>query len=198
MGDSRKWGLEQQEIEDGDFTETNQFDGLTHRDMVAKLAKPGADIIESLTAPRADLWHHVTGVVTEAGELLTFTGAENLVEELGDMEFYLCGVYINLQIDRAGPQVLPNQQADMGALMFWSTELLDATKKVTIYAQEPDVPRFTAILMNLEQELEKLRRSQQISRDDTLAANMSKLFQRYPGFVYNDVKAKERADKTTH
>lgn len=78
--------------------------------MVAGLKKPGSAIIETLTAERADLLHMTVGVAGEAGELLDAIkktviynkeiDRENVIEELGDLEFYMEGVRQNLGITR--------------------------------------------------------------------------------------------------
>lgn len=78
--------------------------------MVNTLAKPGKDIVNNLTEKMADLWHHATGVSGEAGELLDAVkkGAiynkpldrVNIIEELGDLEFYMEGIRQNLNISR--------------------------------------------------------------------------------------------------
>ncbi len=80
----------------------------SHEAMVRDLRKPGDQINAMLTPARVDLWHAVTGVVTEAGELMDAVkkiviynkepDGANLREELGDLEFYLeqtrqaCGI----------------------------------------------------------------------------------------------------------
>ena len=71
-------------------------------DMVRGLAKPGQEIMFSLTPDRAHLLHMAVGVSGEAGELLDAVkkyviynkrlDRVNLVEEIGDIEFYLEGV----------------------------------------------------------------------------------------------------------
>lgn len=83
---------------------------LDHMDMVETLAKPGLAILESLTPEKCNLWHHMTGVSTEVGELFDAVKKfviynkefdyENALEELGDIEFYLAGIYRALLINR--------------------------------------------------------------------------------------------------
>lgn len=83
---------------------------ITHSEMVSVLVKPGQDIIDSLTPQKADLWHMGTGVSGEAGELLDAIkkhviynkpiDIENVIEELGDLEFYMEGIRQNLGITR--------------------------------------------------------------------------------------------------
>lgn len=80
------------------------------RAMVAALVKPGADIIRSLTPGRANALHMAVGVSGEAGELLDAVkkwviydkpvDRANVVEELGDLEFYMEGLRSELGITR--------------------------------------------------------------------------------------------------
>lgn len=83
---------------------------ITYGEMVRKLAKSGLDISEELTASDAHLVHMAMGVSGEAGEILDAIkkGAiyrkpydmENLIEELGDIEFYLEGLRQGLAVSR--------------------------------------------------------------------------------------------------
>jgi NTP pyrophosphatase (non-canonical NTP hydrolase) len=78
--------------------------------MVSVLAKPGAVIAASLTAEMAHLIHMAIGVAGEAGELLDAVKKAaiylkpidrmNVVEELGDLEFYMEGLRQGLDITR--------------------------------------------------------------------------------------------------
>lgn len=75
---------------------------VDYADMVRKLNKPGQDIIDSLTPEKAQLLHMACGVAGEGGELLDAIkkhviygkpiDIENVVEELGDLEFFMEGV----------------------------------------------------------------------------------------------------------
>lgn len=83
---------------------------ITHSEMVSILVKPGQDIIQTLTPQKADLLHMTIGVSGESGELLDAVkkhiiynkplDLENVIEELGDLEFYLEGIRQNLNITR--------------------------------------------------------------------------------------------------
>jgi NTP pyrophosphatase (non-canonical NTP hydrolase) len=78
--------------------------------MIAALAKPGVDILATLTPEKAHIVHMVLGVSGEAGELLDAIkkaaiynkplDRENVVEELGDLEFYMEGLRQGLGITR--------------------------------------------------------------------------------------------------
>lgn len=83
---------------------------IVHSDMVAALAKPGADIVASLTPEKAHLLHMAVGIAGEAGELLDAIkkavvynkplDLENVVEELGDLEFYMEGLRQGVNVTR--------------------------------------------------------------------------------------------------
>lgn len=81
-----------------------------HSELVRALVKPGADIIWNLTPTSAHLLHMAVGVSGEAGELLDAVkkaaiyvkpiDRENVIEELGDLEFYMEGLRQGLSITR--------------------------------------------------------------------------------------------------
>lgn len=82
-----------------------------YAEMVDKLVKPGEFILKALTPERCNLWHMATGVSGEAGELSDAVkrwtiynkplDLANVVEEMGDLEFYLQGIRSALGISRA-------------------------------------------------------------------------------------------------
>lgn len=90
--------------------ETEFMSTPTYADMVKALAKPGQDIVRALLPRQAHLLHMVIGISGEAGELLDAVkksaiyrkplDRENVVEELGDLEFYMEGLRQGLGITR--------------------------------------------------------------------------------------------------
>ena len=80
----------------------------TFKQLAADLSKPGDEIAALMTAQEAHLWHMATGVSGEAGELLDAVkksvvykkplDRENVVEELGDLRFYMAGLMNALNI----------------------------------------------------------------------------------------------------
>lgn len=82
-----------------------------HKDMVTALKKSGVLILSSLTPTKCDAIHMTMGVSGEAGELLDAVkkwtmyekdmDRENVLEELGDLEFFLEGLRQTLGISRA-------------------------------------------------------------------------------------------------
>lgn len=81
-----------------------------HANMVEALVKPGADIIAEMTPAKANNIHMAIGITGEAGELLDAVkkecmynkviDVENVIEELGDLEFYMEGLRQSLAITR--------------------------------------------------------------------------------------------------
>lgn len=82
----------------------------SHGEMVRALAKPGESILQEMTPEQAHLLHMAVGIAGEAGELLDAIkkhviyqkplDIEHVMEELGDIEFYLEGLRQGAGIDR--------------------------------------------------------------------------------------------------
>ena len=82
--------------------EVNTEAPVNYSHMVSMLAKPGRDIVEELNADKAHALHMAVGISGEAGELLDAIKKHviygkpmdwvNVVEELGDLEFYMEGL----------------------------------------------------------------------------------------------------------
>ena len=81
-----------------------------HQQMVATLSKDGSEIISSLTPQGAHLWHMASALCGEAGELFDAIkksviyeqdlDMNNVIEEIGDIEFYLEGLRASLGLTR--------------------------------------------------------------------------------------------------
>jgi NTP pyrophosphatase (non-canonical NTP hydrolase) len=76
-----------------------------------------------------------------------------------------------------------------------SGELLDAIKKAVIYRKPLDRANVVEELGDLEFYMEGLRQGLQITREETLSANVEKLGKRYEGLTYTNQAAITRADK---
>ena len=74
----------------------------THPELVQALAKPGLEILHSMSAKDAHLMHMAMGIAGEAGEIIDAVkkaviyrkelDRENLIEELGDVQFFCEGI----------------------------------------------------------------------------------------------------------
>lgn len=83
---------------------------ITHSELVTALVKPADQIADNMTADEADLIHAIMGISGESGELLDAIkkhviykkalDRDNVVEELGDMEFYMEQLRQRLDISR--------------------------------------------------------------------------------------------------
>lgn len=83
---------------------------MKHSEMVSALKKSPIEIVYEMTGDKADLIHMVMGISGEAGELLDAVKKhamynkpldfENVIEELGDLEFYMEGLRQCLGITR--------------------------------------------------------------------------------------------------
>jgi len=82
---------------------TNETENpIEYQTMVGRLAKDGELILEEMTPLRCHLDHMAMGIAGEAGEVLDLIkkttkynkplDREKLIEELGDLEFYLEGL----------------------------------------------------------------------------------------------------------
>ena len=84
--------------------------GIHHPDLVAALVKDPDQLLADLTPESAHMLHMAVGVSGEAGELLDAVkrhaiynrpiDLDNVIEELGDLEFYMEGIRQSLSISR--------------------------------------------------------------------------------------------------
>ena len=82
---------------------------ITHAQLVSALAKPGAQIAYDMQADEAHLAHMALGVAGEAGEVVDIIkkhviyhkdlNYNKLIEELGDLFFYIQGICQALGVD---------------------------------------------------------------------------------------------------
>ncbi len=93
------------------FDETTAAEvAAAHDTMVSRLAKAPHLIIETLTDDGVDMLHAAVGISGEAGELLDAVkkaviynkplDRENVIEELGDLEFYMAQLRQRLGVTR--------------------------------------------------------------------------------------------------
>lgn len=182
--------------------------------LVASLAKPGQDIVDTLNADKAHLLHMTIGVCGEAGELLyalnewmrtNVLHAENALEESGDILFYIEGMresfgYTQEDMLAAMPQ---KQQLrdNVDALIlgvqisYISADVLDQVKKHVIYNKDLDIARIGASLYSIEHLVASVLGGMGYTREDALQYNIAKLGKRYSTGTYSDQAAQDRADK---
>lgn len=188
---------------------------IEHPEMVRVLAKSGDVIASEMSGFEAHLLHMAVGISGEAAELMDAyaTSTEfnkpldivNILEELGDLEFYIEGFRQGLEIDRVAVRANEGEpyQSNHTHENAWmcvilniaAGELLDLTKKMVIYKKTIEITEFTRILGKIDRILGHIRTCHDFTLSDVLDANIAKLGKRYEGFKYSDSAAQTRADK---
>jgi hypothetical protein len=171
--------------------------------MVRKLSKQGNLIAQSLTPQKAAAWHHSSCLMGEAGELLEGLGDhENIIEELGDLEFYMeglrdaIGISFETVIESISEMRTVCRLGYIEGIVVESCKVFDATKKWIIYEQDLNRAKLTEAMARYEFYMACFRGSRDISRIEVLAANQTKLAKRYgANFEYTNAAAQKRADK---
>ena len=189
---------------------------INYSDMVSQLAKSGSDIIDQLNPSSAHLLHMAVGISGESSELLeaildvesfNHVDEENLMEELGDIEFYIEGLRQGVGLERH--DTINYQSTDfsyhgvsfLGATLDFARlslnagKLLDDIKKMAIYVKPIDIDSVVRNLTEIELCLESIRQHFGILYYDCLEHNVEKLGKRYEGHNYSNEQAHERADK---
>lgn len=129
-----------------------------HYQMVANLKKDPEAILATLTPAKVDLWHMATGVATEAGELLdaikkhTIYGkpldVENVIEELGDLRFYMKGLFLILRLTEDQVDAYNMQKLSKGKNARYAQGYSDAAAIARSDKEQPSVPNETKVLRN--------------------------------------------------
>jgi len=184
------------------------FDRTTYNAMVATLAKPGEVIISQLTPQRAHMWHMATGIMGEATELLTAyenRDRANMLEEMGDGEFYFEGLcqaistFIPAQIPALPNNLWDGVGACATALVVAAGEILDISKKIIIYNDDSRINALKSEMQVYRRRLDALYQLTGINQEEALLHNEQKLTKgskaRYKDGVYSDEAAQKRADK---
>jgi hypothetical protein len=176
-----------------------------HAHMVSVLAKSGADIFASLTSVNCHLLHMAVGISGEAGEVLECVcspngvDVANLVEELGDIEFYVEGLRQGANLTRFETITAPidgiiYESAGIH-ISVSASQILDLIKKTVIYNKPLNTAELISALSSLELAMQILRDNHTLIRDEILLANIAKLSVRYKSLTYNDSAAQTWADK---
>lgn len=190
---------------------------ITHPQLVAALVKPPQNIIESLSIYTADLWHGATGVAGETGELLeglilvvtmnasVEEGRVNVVEELGDLYFYIeqlvqrTGIELDwdaIATFARNQHLGPDMMLMYGAqCAVFGAQVLDICKKASIYNKELEVPKLTTALTECAKYAMTIGYMFGVERVEALRENIAKLSKRYEDLKYTDKAAQLRADK---
>lgn len=175
---------------------TRTLVAVPYGQMVSNLFKP-------MGSQAATVLHAAVGIAGEVAELLVANSIENIVEEMGDIEFYVEAAFQHTggrdfeEIIVEGHDMAHHQVfSTVGIAMSVSAgRLLDLVKKAWVYEQELNLRAVRYELLRLEIMLGAMRELISVQRSDVLGANQAKLGKRYPQGVYTDRDAAARADK---
>lgn len=163
--------------------------------MVRELVKSPQKLHEESTPDKWALLHPAIGIAGEVAEIMHATDRDNLIEEAGDLLFYIgdmrdaAGIGEFTEFDTSEPMDL------------WAGRLLDAVKKVVIYGQPFDDDKQNKIanaVDAIENHLLVMLDEAGSSWEEAIDHNLRKLKTgpnaRYAG-GYSDEAAAARADK---
>ena len=174
-----------------------------YANMVEKLAKDGKDIVEGLTVDTAHLLHMAVGLSGETSELVEAmqeVDREHILEELGDIEFYLQGIYNGINsakgiTSESFELELKDEPPAYLQLVIIGGNLLDTVKKAAIYNKELDFHQLNMDLMAYEYYLVQVHNLYGFTSDVCRKHNVNKLSKRYSSGTYSNKQAQQRADK---
>lgn len=186
----------------------------SYRDMVAKLAKSGEEICKELDQEKAHLLHMAIGIAGEINSELLMAvfndDMENLIEEAGDVEFYLEGLQMVYgeatwsETNEFMYHLKFNEERMQGApstvyLQIASGELLDIAKKPSMYGKpiNEDIRlRIRGCCGVIRFYLDSLYNEFNVPRTLAREKNFEKLSVRYGKGSFSNEQAQTRADKS--
>ena len=184
--------------------------------MVTALVKPGSDILASLTPAKCNLIHMTWGITGEFLEIcqamddtsfvsIPGKSLENLIEELGDMEFFCEGFMQEMgwsYVEIIEASINAPSVSGYNNYLNAVEKVADIMKKHLMYNKPLTDEQLSTLKYNLAricQENVELMLLAGITREEALEVNMQKLTKgdtaRYKTGSYSDQQAKDRADK---
>lgn len=168
-----------------------------HEQLVRDLACPGEQLFERWSKEHCFASHMILGVMVEMLELSQALKSNpemdclEVIEELGDLEFFLAGLYqVYGYIEPLVPGTLkPSTYHELEA----AGEVLGTEVKRLIYYNKLDAA-VKAALHDFSYQLQRFYVMCELTRDEVLQANINKLRKRY-GDKFTDKAAHERRDK---
>lgn len=166
-----------------------------HRDMVRELVKPPGELHAQSTPEKWALLHPAVGIAGEVAELCHCTDRDNLIEEAGDLFFYIQDMR-----DKAGIGEFEAFDT-VDPIDLWAGRLLDVAKKIAMYGQPLDEEKQVKIrdcVDAIENHIIVMLSEADSSYEEAIAHNLAKLKTgpnaRYAD-GYSDEAAAARVDK---
>jgi len=183
---------------------------INFSDMVEALFKSGEEMKSELTVTDLEAIHAVIGLSGESAELLLPNlkrdkefDIENILEELGDLEFYLeklrtlyglRQVKFSEFVPYGASQEQIAREVAQNIVMYCGL-ILDIVKKHVIYRKPLKEDSLQEAVTSLEFELNMMRKFHNLTKEEVIETNIKKLGKRYEGFKYSNQAAQDRADK---
>lgn len=183
-----------------------------HKQMVLRLKKPGEVIRQTMTATDCDLVHMGGCLMGEASELYEAmtskeSTANDILEELGDFEFYWVACAELLGLNRQNPNLQEEESFDVPEstskaavrLMVLGGQFWDVVKRNVVYRKPMEKQKAILILRETEELLAYIEIKYKFTLEQVLQANYTKLADkdkgRYASGTYSDEQAQARRDK---
>ena len=169
-----------------------------HEQLVRDLACPGEQLFGRWSAEHCFASHMILGVMVEMLELSQALGANTepdcpaVIEELGDIEFFLAGLY---QVYGYTEPVTTTSTPAAYFMLEAAGEALGTEVKRLIYYNKLDAA-VESTLHDFSYQLQRFYVACDLTRDEVLQANITKLRKRY-GDKFTDKAAHERSDKNS-
>jgi len=137
--------------------------------------------------PNERLLHAAMGLCTEVGELFEVESEQHLIEEVGDVYWYLALAHDALGLDFERYEIEidldtwnPRGESPIESLSIYTTDLLDMVKKQVFYGRTIDLQKAELTLFTLKAVLKAALIMEDIDPKAVLQANINKLTTRYP------------------
>lgn len=137
--------------------------------------------------PNERLLHAAMGLCTEVGELFEVESEQHLIEEVGDVYWYLALAHDALGLDFERYEIEidldtwnPRGESPIESLSIYTTDLLDMVKKQVFYGRPIDLQKAELTLFTLKAVLKAALIMEDIDPKAVLQANINKLTTRYP------------------
>jgi NTP pyrophosphatase (non-canonical NTP hydrolase) len=167
---------------------------MIYQEMVAHLKKPGQDLLDSWTPEKASAMHMLVGLHDEALELqLAFLNEDipNVIEELGDMAFYVVGVAQDLGVE-LDLNVEPDLSEGPNSAMM---DLIENCKRHLCYNKTLEAEKAIESMQGILAQLAGIGHHVGQTLEEIMQQNYDKLMKgRYPN-GYSDDAANKRQDK---
>ncbi len=166
---------------------------MCYAEFVKSRSKPGNDILQSLASDDCHKLHMLIGIAGELFELLDAATEAEILEELGDIEFFyqgLCNAYNRPRVVLG--HVLGDASED--SLMLAFEPILTWVKREIIYQKQQSPESLTTLFTAFDYTLACLEFQRGRTREAVQTANIEKLTRRYPK-QYTDEAAQVRRDK---